>query len=161
MSLWRKGSIPGQQRRFALGLWLPERKLSSPAYVPAPKARVGLRYKRPIWYVVNLSILSQQTSYARISVGKNFRLMAIMGSGSAGSPADGNGSFQFQVFDNARRTPFSELPILSPVGVGTASNPFILKNPYRFADTSPVQVRVQNRASTTNNIYIALYGVSD
>lgn len=161
MSLWRKGSIPGQQRRFALGLWLPERKLSSPAYVPSPKARLGLRYKRPIWYVVTFSILSQQTSYARISVGKNFRLMAVLGQGSAASPADGNGSFQFQVFDNARRTPFSEIPILSGVGVGTAAQPFIIKNPYQFADTSPVQIRIQNRASATNLIYIALYGVSD
>ena len=161
MALWKRGSIPGQQRRFALGLWLPERKLSSPAYVPAPRARVGLRYKRPIWYVVTLSILSQQTSYARISVGKNFRLMMILGQGSQASPADGNGSFQFQVFDNARRTPISELPIPNLVGVGSAQQPFILKNPYRFADTSPVQVRVQNRASATNLIYVVLYGVSD
>lgn len=161
MSIWKQGVIPGQERRFALGLWLPERKLASPAYVPAPKARVGLRYKKPIWYVVNLSIPSQQTQFARISVGKNFRLMQILGQGSQASPADGNGSFQFQIYDNARRTPFSELPINNLVGVGTAQQPFILKNPYRFADTAPVQVRVQNRASATNLIYIALIGVSD
>jgi hypothetical protein len=161
MSLWQKGKIPGQQRRFALGLWLPGRNLASPAYVPAPKARVGLRYKRPIWYVVTLSIGPQQTSYARISVGKNFRLIMMLGQGSVAPPADGNGSFQFQVFDNARRTPISELPIVHNVGVGTAQHPFILKNPYRFADTSPVQIRVQNRATSTNVVYVALYGVSD
>jgi hypothetical protein len=160
MAVWKQGTIPGQERRFALGAWLPIRKLASPAYMPTPRARLGLRYKRPIFYVMNLQINSQATGYARITVGRNYRLMMIMGQSNQVS-SDNNGAFQVQIFDNARRTPFSELPILSPTVVGDASHPFILKNPYRFADTTPVQVRVQNRATAQANICIVLYGVCD
>lgn len=161
MSIWKKGAVPGQERRFALGLWLPERKLSSPAYVPSPKARLGLRYKRPIWYVMNVTLGALKTGYARISVAPNFRLVAILSQATAASPADNIGPFQFQLYDNARRVAFSELPIAQGVGSGTAQQPFILKVPYKFAGTTPVQCRIQNRATTTNTIYLVLYGVSD
>lgn len=161
MSIWKKGVIPGQSRRFALGIWLPYRKLASPAYVPSPRARLGTRYKRPIWYVMTLTLGAQKTDYARISVAPNFKLMMILSSSSAASPADGNGPFQFQLYDNARRYAFSELPIAQGVGSGIGSEPFILKTPYSFSGTTPVQARIQNRATGTNTIYLVLYGVSD
>lgn len=161
MSLWKTGSIPGHMRRFALGLWLPYRKMSSPAYVPSPKARLGLRYKRPIFYVMQITLGAQESDNARISVAPNFRLMMILGKGSAAAPADGLGSFQFQLYDNARRRKFSELPILALAGAGTGQEPFILKNPYSFTGTAPIQAFIQNRATVSNSIYLVLYGVTD
>jgi hypothetical protein len=132
----------------------------SPAYVPDPRARLGLRFKRPVWYVMQLQMTSQQTQYARITVAPNFRLMMLMGTASAASP-DAAGAFQIQVYDTARRQNFTPLPVTSLIAVGDASHPFILKNPYRFTGTVPVVTRIQNRASAANNVYIALYGVSD
>jgi hypothetical protein len=161
LSIWKQGVIPGQSRRFALGSWLPYRKMASPAYVPAPKARLGLRYKRPMWYIMNVTLAGQDSENARISVSPNFRLMMILGLGTAAAPADGLGSFQYQLYDNARRNPFSRLPISHIVGAGNAQHPFILKNPYSFSGTTPVQAAIQNRALGTNNIYLVLYGVGD
>lgn len=161
MSLWKTGRIPGQQRRFALGIWLPVHKLASPAYVPSAKARVGLRYKHPMWYIMAITLASQDSGYTRISVAPHFRLMMILGQGTAANPADGLGSFQYQLYDNARRTTFSELPVSNLLGSGSAQEPFILKNPYRFTGTTPVQARIQNRALASNTITLVLYGVCD
>ena len=161
MSIWQKGRIPGQQFRHALGVWLPYRKLSSPAYVPNAKARVGLRYKHPMWYPMQLILAAQDSDNARISVAPNFHLMMVLGQGSAANPADGLGSFQFNLYDDARRQKFSELPMQNSIAAGNAQQPFILKTPYRFSGTAPVQAFIQNRALTSNTIYLVLYGVCD
>lgn len=160
MSIWKRGAVPGQERRFALGVWLNYRKLASPAYVPVAKARTGLRYKRPVFYVMQLQMTALQSQYARISVAPNFRLMMLMGKGSATDP-DGLGTFQIMVYDTARRQNFMPLPVVSQVTVGNAQHPFILKNPYRFSGTTPIQARIQNRANAANNVYLVFYGVSD
>jgi hypothetical protein len=159
MSVWKKGRIPGQERRFALGLWMPNRKLASPAYMPSPRARLGLRYNTPKWYVMTATLAALQTGYTRISVTPHFRLVAILGSGTASEPADGCGSFMFQLYDTARRRSFSEWPVSEFLGAGTAQHPNILKVPYEFTGTTPIQARIQNRANATNTIYIVLYGV--
>lgn len=160
MSVWKQGAVPGHERRFSLGVWLPGRNLMSPAYVPSPRARLGLRFKRPVWYVMQFQMTSLQTQYARITVAPNFRLMMIMGTASAASP-DAAGAFQVQIYDDARRQNFTPLPVTSLIAVGDAAHPFILKNPYRFTGTAPISARIQNRASVANNVYVALYGVSD
>jgi hypothetical protein len=161
VSLWQRGKIPGQERRFALGCWLPRRKLASPGYVPAPKARWGLRYKKNVWYSGSITLNPGQTGYIRVSVAPNFALMMVLGLATQPTNPDGQGSFQVQIFDTARRQTFSEKAIGDPVAVGNAQNPWILKNPYRFSGTVPLLCKVQNRTTAQNTIQVVFYGVSD
>jgi hypothetical protein len=169
MSVWQQGRIPGQARRHSLGLWLASHKLASPAYAPSPRARLGLRYKMPKWYVINVTLdnlgvtSGQTTKYGRVSVAPNFRLMQMMATHTAADPADGNGSFAVEVYDTARRVNFQPRAVASLNFAGTAQRPFILRWPYRFSGTTPVQVRFQNRAAGagTNVIQLILFGVCD
>jgi hypothetical protein len=161
MSIWQKGKIPGQERRFALGSWLPRRKLASPAYVPSPRARRGLRYKKNVWYSGTQTLAPGATGYIRASVAPGFALMMILGQATQAGNPDGQGSFQVQIFDTARRQGFSEKAIADVSGVGTAQNPFILKNPYRFTGTVPLLCKVQNHSTLANKITVVFYGVSD
>jgi|SRR5579872_3950607 len=161
MSVWKRGKIPGQEPRFALGAWLPQRKLMSPAYVPVPRARLGLRFKKNVWYHANITLAAGATGRVRVSVTPNFRLMMILGQGTAATNADGNGGFQIQVFDTARRQTFSLEQVTDLITVGNAQHPFILKNPYRFSGTVPVLIDVSNRSAGQNVIDIVLYGVGD
>ncbi|HWE00678.1 MAG TPA: hypothetical protein VG345_16620 [Bryobacteraceae bacterium] len=134
----------------------------SAAYVPVQKARLGLRGKKVVWYVAQLQLLTGQTGYSRVSVAPGFILMQLLGTATPGTdPGDGQGAFQVQIFDTARRQQFSDKPTLVNCMFGTGSDPFILKNPYRFTGTTPVNIRIQNRSKVTNQIWVVLYGVSD
>lgn len=161
MSLWKTGRIPGQERRFALGAWLPGRGLMSPAYVPTPKARLGLRYKHPVWYPAGIVLAAGATGRLRVAVAPNFRLMMVLGQDTAANNADGQGSSQIRIFDTARRQDFSQSYLSELIIYGTASHPFILKYPYRWTGTAPVLISVQNRTAVQNTITVVLYGVSD
>jgi hypothetical protein len=161
MSVWQRGRVSGQTRRWALGMWLPQHKLASPAYTPTPRARLGLRYKKPVFYTITIVLGAGETGRGRVSVAPNFRLLSIMAQASQPSAADGGGSFTAQIFDPARRQAFSQVPVPNGTIFGNAQNPFILKYPYRFSGTTPAQVTVQNRTNAANTVTIVLYGVSD
>src|SRR4029077_4531047 len=99
MSVWKQGRIPGQTLRFALGAWLPHRKLMSPGYVPTNKARLGLRYKHPVGYPGTIVLAAGATGRLLVTVAPNFRMMMILGLATADNATDGQGSAQVRIFD--------------------------------------------------------------
>jgi hypothetical protein len=146
---------------FLEDYWLPHRRTISDFYLPDPFVLYSLEGKHPVWYVNSLTLAAGATGRMRISVDPGFALTMITGQSSVASPADGLGAAQAQIFDNARRQRFSSRPVVSPLMFGTASDPFILRNPYAWTGTVPVLITLQNRASAQNTIYLVLHGWRD
>lgn len=167
MSVWQRERLPGVPARFALGLWLTYRKVASAGYVPGEVSRAFLRWKPRQWYVLNFSLAARLNSEDRIVTTSDFWLTDLVGSSSL--PA----GFRFQIYDTAATvilpdgTPSQGQRLGDPLnfvnGLGSATNPHLLRKPYRFTCKTPVLVRVQNldTSGATNNIQVVAGGYGE
>lgn len=155
MSIWQRAGAEALPLRHPLGVWLVHRKLATSAYVPSLQARLPLAGKMPFWYVVDFNLAARETREYRVTPGSDFYLLGRLGNSvqAAGVKA--------QIYDSKRKQRFSDKPVNSANLVGTASQPFFERAPYRFAALSPVLVKVQNLAVVANTGQIVLYGVKD
>lgn len=155
MSIWQRAGAENLPLRHPLGLWLVNRKLATSAYVPSLEARLPLAGKSPFWYVVDFNLAARETREYRVTPGSDFYLLGLLGNSvqAAGVKA--------QIYDSKRKRRFSDKMVNSANLVGTASQPFFVRSPYRFPALSPVLVKVQNLAVVANTGQIVLYGVKD
>jgi len=155
MSIWQRAGAEHLPLRHPLGVWLVQRKLATSAYVPSLQARLSLAGKMPFWYVVDFVLAARETREYRVTPGSDFYLLGLLGNSvqAAGVKA--------YIYDSKRKQRFSDKPVNSANLVGTASQPFFHRAPYRFPALSPVLVKVQNLAVVANTGQIVLYGVKD
>lgn len=163
MSVWNPARIPGG--RYALGIWLPERKLASSGFVPGKLAQRGLYGWRPYWYVFDLALGASQTLEGRAACPSDFQLLAITLSATVDEaghqiPAP-TPACRVQIFDGKRKKRFSALGINDVNLAGTAQAPFILRRPYRFHAGGVILLRAQNLTTVANTVQVVLYGVQD
>ncbi len=165
MAVWDRDRLPGLPGRHQLDIILPRRKLASRAYAPGPRAREGLQFKVPRWYVFNFTGVGQvagtlgprQASEARVVTGRNFYLLAII----ATSTQVAAGGFRAQFYDARRKKRFSDRGINFANLAGSAQNPFLERRPYFIPAQSPILMRAQNLETVANQVQIVLYGVED
>lgn len=121
----------------------------------------GLENHSPSWEVVSFVLAANATSQARISLQRDFTLLALA---CAGSVTD-HGSFRAQFYDTKKKVRFADRGVLSALiaGAGTVigamTSPFFLREPYAFDEPdSQMLVLVQNLEPVVNTIQIAFYG---
>lgn len=160
MSVFDQDRIPGVPGRYALGLWLPRRKIASSGFVPGQRSRQLLRGGRPYWYVFNFTLGASQTLESQQSCPTDFIATAIYISDSAGGTPTNPGC-RLQLFDTKRKKRMSLVGINDVNFGGTARDPFILRRPYRFRAAANILMRVQNLQTSSNTVQVVLQGVQD
>jgi hypothetical protein len=160
MSIWQQDRIPGAVNRYALGTWLPRRKLASGAFVPGQRAKRQLRGGRPFWVVFDFPLGANQTREARQTIPNDFILTHLMVSNTVGGSAANPGS-RLQIFDAKVKKRFSVMPSNDTNIAGSAKDPFILRRPYRFRSGATILVRAQNLQSSANTVQLVMHGVQD
>jgi len=156
MSIWQRAGAEHLPLRHPLGVWLIQRKLATSAYVPSLQARLPLAGKMPFWYVVDFVLAARETREYRVTPGSDFYLVGLLG-----DSLPQVGGVKAYIYDSKRKQRFSDKPVNSVNLVGTASQPFFHRAPYRFPALSPVLVKVQNLGIIANAGQIVLYGVKD
>jgi hypothetical protein len=162
---WLRGRLPFPPR-YALGLWLNQRKLVSGAFAIDQEARLPLIGKRPFWRVFNFALTSQQSLEDRVGIPNDFWLCQLMGSGSA--VVANTGSFRAQLLDAGFKNDprklkgkLSARPLNANNFVGTAGQPQWLHEPYFIPAGALLVCRAQNLAVAANNVQIVAWGYSD
>lgn len=159
-NVWQRDRIPAAANRYALGCWLPSRKIAAAAYVPGARERKPLRGGRPYFYVFNFSLAANQTFENRVSVPADFIGYALMVSSTVGN-TQANPGARIQMLDAKRKKRFSIIGLNDAVFGGSAQNPFLLRKPYRFHAGGEILVRAQNLQSSANTVQVVLHGVQD
>ncbi len=163
MAVWDRDRLPGLPGRHQLDIILPRRKMASVAYAPGPRAREGLAFKVPRWYVLNFTgvgqaagtLAAREAAEARVVTGRNFYLLAIIASSAQVA------GFRAQLMDAGRKRKFSDRGLDFGNLAGTAQNPFLLRRPYFIPQRTPIISRAVNLAIVANQVQIVLYGVED
>jgi hypothetical protein len=118
----------------------------------------GMIGHSPTWEAVSFIIAARGTAQVRVSLQRNFTLLAL--STSASSVA--NGGFRAQLYDTKKKRRLADRGVQQANIAGSevaASGPFFLREPYQFDQPdSQLLVIVQNLETVTNTIQIALYG---
>lgn len=173
MSVWDEQRIPSIRTRWALGVYLPRRKLASLAWVPSRREQKQLRGGRPFWHVPyppnstqpgNFVIPANQTQEARTTFTSDFLLLAVLVSSTVGGSQTNPGA-RIQLFHQplkkGKGRRFSAIGLNDINAGGSAKDPFIYRRPYRIRAGSAVLVRVQNLQNASNQVQVVLYGVQD
>ena len=158
-SVFSQDRVPGTPGRWALGLWLTNRKLASAAWVPGQKFRNGMIGRQPYWQPFNFPSLAANTNAEdRISVTNDFWVVALMACGVQAGAVHQN--FNMQIFNSGEDEPWQYT--ISPAGsvAGLASQPFLLRRPQLVRGGTPMLCRVYNQQPGANsNIQVVMYGV--
>ena len=115
----------------------------------------------PSWECVSFILAAQNTGQVRVSVQRNFTLLALTTSSSSVAA----GGFRGQLYDVMKQVRLADRGILQALmggnnGAAFPAAPFFLREPYAFTEhDSQILVNVQNLEAVQNTIQIALYGV--
>jgi hypothetical protein len=160
MSIWNQDRVPGAENRFALGCWLPRRKMASAAWVPGLRARRKFVGGRPVFMVFDFSLAASQTLESKVPVSSDFICYELMISVSNGGTQTNPGA-RVQVLDSKGRKRFSIVGVNDTNFAGAAKSPFILRHPYRFHANGTILMRCQNLQTSSNVVQVVLHGVQD
>lgn len=121
----------------------------------------GLDGHSPSWEVASFVLPARGTSQARISLQRDFTLLAL----SCNATVIDHGGFRAQLYDTQKKVRFADRGVLSALIAGTGTvvgahtRPMFLREPYAFdAPDSQVLVLVQNLEPVVNTIQLVLYG---
>jgi len=115
----------------------------------------------PSWEVVTFVIAPQGTAQARVSVQRDFTLLAV----NTASSSNVSGGFLGQMFDVMRSVRLADRGLQQALMGGNQGPPgpsaaFFLREPYPFHEhDSQILINVQNLEAVQNAVQIALYGV--
>lgn len=168
MNIWTR-TRGGPPPRFALGLWLPIRKLVSSAYSPNRRDRAQLLGGRPFFQVFgggtgDVTIPAGQWVELTQVFQTDFIAHTIMVSTSQGGTSASPG-VRLQIRDMStqpgRQKRFSLVGVNDVNMGGTARRPFFLRKPYRFVAGHTILVKIQNLQAVANNVQVVIAGVMD
>lgn len=115
----------------------------------------------PSWECVSMLLLARDTSQVRVSLQRDFHLMAIA---TSASRID-NGGFRAQFFDTKKKLRLADRGVQQANIAGSNPNgggltgPSFLRDPYVFDQPdSQLLVIVQNLEPLTNQIQVVFYG---
>lgn len=116
----------------------------------------------PSWEVVSIILAAQNTAQVRVSVQRNYTLLAV----SAASSSNVSGGFRVQLYDVMNKVRFADRGILFSLAGGASGPPgsppapFFLREPYPFLEhDAQILVNVQNLEAVQNSLQVALYGL--
>ncbi|HKM99445.1 MAG TPA: hypothetical protein VJX23_02930 [Candidatus Binataceae bacterium] len=115
----------------------------------------------PEWECVTAILPALATTQARISVQRNFTLLAI----NASSISLVAGGFRAQLYDVSKKVRLADRGLQTVLIGGTQgtvspSGPFFLREPYPFHEhDAQILVQLQNLEAVQNSIQLVLYGV--
>ncbi len=137
---------------------LPLSRPQVQVYRMADRLPPGLEGYAPKWECVTLVLAGKQTQQMRVTLERDFHLLAFMAS-SANA-----GGFRVQIYDPAARVRFGDRGVNNANLAGglqlSTTDPFFLREPYAFEGPTPIALlNVQNQDPATNTIQIVLYGV--
>ena len=121
----------------------------------------GLDGHSPSWEVISFVLPANGTSQGRISLQRDFTLMAL----TCNASVTDHGGFRAQLYDTMKKVRFADRGVLGALiaGAGTVvgamTSPVFLREPYAFDEPdSQVLVLVQNLEPVVNTIQLVLYG---
>lgn len=150
-------SLRGTQQN-PLARMLPRTHLQGQVYRMGERVPPGLAGYGPLWIPIPFVLTARQTLQARVSVQRDFHLLAMAGSASVLTAL---GGFRAQFYDISKKRRFSDRGIGINQLVGPGAEPVFLREPYRFdAPDSQIMVVVQNLEAAGNTIELVLFGVA-
>lgn len=147
-----------------LARMLPLKVWQSQVYRLAEKHPPGLEDGfTPIWECVTFVMPARTTDQARVSVQRDFHLIAVSATSTLG-PGNGNGTFRFQIYDEKKKWKLTDRGVQFAVGTGggsPATLPLFLRHPYPLTEKDAqllVVCQNQDTSVNTNQVQIVLYG---
>jgi hypothetical protein len=166
-NVFQQDRVPGMPGRWALGLWLPSRKLASSAWVPGQKFRMGLVGRQPYFFYLGFpnpnfaAMAPQSNADDNVTSINDFIVLAILASAvdSAGAV---NQDFSAQIFESSNQLDSLWTQAQANAGSlgGSGQNPFVLRRPHYVRAGTQLICRINNfHAVNSNNPQITLFGV--
>ncbi len=166
-NVFQQDRVPGMPGRWALGLWLPSRKLGSSAWVPGQKFRMGLVGRQPYFFNLGFpnpnfaAMAPQSNADDNVTSINDFIVLAILASAvdSAGAV---NQDFSAQIFESSNQLDslWTQAQANARSLGGSGQNPFVLRRPHYVRAGTQLICRINNfHAVNSNNPQITLFGV--
>jgi len=149
--------------RFALGVPLSYRKLASGVAIPSQAERMKLYGKVANWYTMFFATLAANAAQqSDFTAQGGLIIVALMGSvATNASPFKVPGQATVQFYDAANQILWANSPINFENMLGTASQPFWLRSPYRLDQNGHLKVYVQNLTGGSASIQVVAFGYQD
>lgn len=144
--------LRGGAPHFALGAWVPSRKLASIGYVPTAEDRAKINGGRIYDIVLPWSLTGSQTlEFQGVAPGQ-FALMAVIGNSFQSE------GVQVSLIDPERKRALTYSPIRLGNFAGDAKHPFYLRKFYPFQPGASINARITNLSPNPNVGQLVLKG---